>query len=189
MFLYIVYVHSMTAFVIGHQLFSASASKFAVVWFAINGFSVKTKKSSKTKKFDFMLTSSVVVSVAVSNQNRTKIFGYLTGLVYIFIIMLIHTYNHTPTNTRVFHSVCTHIHVLWTWILSACVYTKYRCCMCMLLTLYSCDISLLKIHYAGSVVLYYYWLCKFKYKILKWLYMVKHYARKVLHRKHFNLCQ
>ena len=41
---YTVYVHSMTAIVIGHQLFSASAPKFAVLRLEINGFKAKTEK-------------------------------------------------------------------------------------------------------------------------------------------------
>ena len=81
MFLYTVYVNSMIAIVIGHQLFAASASKFAVFSLAIYGFNAKTEKSSKTDKFS--CTSMSSVSVAVFNRNRTEIFGYRTGLILI----------------------------------------------------------------------------------------------------------
>ena len=39
----------MTAIVFWHQLFSASASKFAILWLAINGFNVKTKELENQK--------------------------------------------------------------------------------------------------------------------------------------------
>ena len=56
-------MHSMITVVIGHQLFSASASKFTVFKLAIYGFNAKTKMSSKTEKFGFTLMSSVSVVV------------------------------------------------------------------------------------------------------------------------------
>ena len=56
---------------------------FAVLWLAINVFNVKTKKCAKTEKFGFTSTSSV--SVVVFNQNRTEIFDYRTGLIFIQI--------------------------------------------------------------------------------------------------------
>ena len=90
MFLYAVYVHSMIAIMIGHQLFSAFASKFAVLILAINGFNAQAEQSFKTEKFGFTSTSSV--SVAVFNRNRTEIFGYRTGLTIIIIIIIIKSF-------------------------------------------------------------------------------------------------
>ena len=74
-------IDSMIAIVIGHQLFSASASKLAIFRLAIYGFNAKTIKSSKTEKFSFTSMSSI--SVVVFKRNRTETFGYHTGLVII----------------------------------------------------------------------------------------------------------
>ena len=59
----------MTAIVIGHQLFSASASKLAVFILAINGFNAKTERVQKPKnsispqrhRFRFQLPSSTEI--------------------------------------------------------------------------------------------------------------------------------
>ena len=71
------------------QLFSASASKFAVFRLAIYGFNAKTEKSSTTEKFGFTSMSSISVSVVVFNRNRIESFGYRTGLIIIINIIII----------------------------------------------------------------------------------------------------
>ena len=109
---YIVYLHSMTTIVIGHQIFSTPASKFVFLRLSIDGFSVKMEKSLKTEKLCHINLIGYDFGCHLQLKPN-RIFSYCTGLryMYVYIYVYVYVYLYVYVYVYVYEYVYVYIYI------------------------------------------------------------------------------